>query len=133
MQSVVIDTHVAIWYVTDVSKISAKGLQAMDGATQAGLPIYVSSIELVEMRYLVEKGKIAQLVLDRVNAALDQPNANLEIISLDLRISRTIGQVSRTEIPDMPDRIIAATAYALGLPLISRDRKIQASAIQTIW
>jgi predicted nucleic acid-binding protein len=32
----------------------------------------------------------------------------------------------------MPDRIIAATALHLGLPLISRDRKIQLSGVNTI-
>jgi PIN domain nuclease of toxin-antitoxin system len=33
----------------------------------------------------------------------------------------------------MPDRIIAATAMHLGLPLISRDSKIQVSNVHTIW
>jgi len=41
--------------------------------------------------------------------------------------------VPRAEVPDMPDRIIAATALHLGLPLISRDRKIQLAGLQTIW
>jgi predicted nucleic acid-binding protein len=33
----------------------------------------------------------------------------------------------------MPDRIIAATALHLGLPLVTRDLRIQASGIPTIW
>jgi PIN domain nuclease of toxin-antitoxin system len=33
----------------------------------------------------------------------------------------------------MPDRIIAATALHLSVPLITRDRKIHASSIETIW
>jgi predicted nucleic acid-binding protein len=33
----------------------------------------------------------------------------------------------------MPDRIIAATALNLGLPLVTRDRRLQAAGIQTIW
>jgi predicted nucleic acid-binding protein len=37
-------------------------------------------------------------------------------------------------VPDMPDRIIAATALSLSLPLVTRDAKIQAvTTIQTIW
>jgi len=45
---------------------------------------------------------------------------------------------SRTEVKhgkgcDFPDRIIVATALHLGLPLISRDRKIQLSDVNTIW
>jgi len=42
-------------------------------------------------------------------------------------------QVSRAEVPDMPDRIIAATALHLGVPLISRDRRISLSAVATVW
>jgi predicted nucleic acid-binding protein len=33
----------------------------------------------------------------------------------------------------MPDQIIAATAMHLGVPLISRDRRIKASSLATIW
>jgi putative addiction module component (TIGR02574 family) len=41
--------------------------------------------------------------------------------------------VSRLEAPDLPDRIATATAVSLRAPLISRDRKIRASEVQTIW
>lgn len=41
--------------------------------------------------------------------------------------------ISRATINDMPDRIIAATALRLNLPLVTRDRKIQAAQIQCIW
>jgi predicted nucleic acid-binding protein len=33
----------------------------------------------------------------------------------------------------MPDRVIAATALSLGIPLVSHDGKIRDSRIQTIW
>ncbi|GKT09237.1 hypothetical protein DSTSK_25420 [Desulforhabdus sp. TSK] len=33
----------------------------------------------------------------------------------------------------MSDRIIAATALCMELPLISRDRKIQLSGMHTVW
>ena len=37
-------------------------------------------------------------------------------------------------VPEMPDRIIAATAQSLGLPLVTRDCRIQnLSALVTIW
>jgi PIN domain nuclease of toxin-antitoxin system len=41
--------------------------------------------------------------------------------------------IPRNLVPDMPDRIIAATAVHLGVPLVSRDRRLQAAGIQTIW
>jgi len=33
----------------------------------------------------------------------------------------------------MPDRIVAATALVLQLPLVSKDSRIRASEVQTIW
>jgi PIN domain nuclease of toxin-antitoxin system len=33
----------------------------------------------------------------------------------------------------MPDRIVAATALYFGVPAISRDGRIRASNIQTVW
>jgi PIN domain nuclease of toxin-antitoxin system len=41
--------------------------------------------------------------------------------------------VSLIELTDMPDRIIAATALHLGLALVTRDRKIRAADLDTIW
>jgi len=52
---------------------------------------------------------------------------------VDLSIARALAKVDVQQIPDMPDRIVAATALQLNVPLISRDGKIRLSTIQTIW
>jgi predicted nucleic acid-binding protein len=54
-------------------------------------------------------------------------------VVVDRDVVNALSTITRGEVPDMPDRIIAATAVHLGVPLISRDRKIQASSVQTIW
>ncbi|MEG4233393.1 hypothetical protein QUA40_14950 [Microcoleus sp. Pol11C3] len=54
-------------------------------------------------------------------------------IPFDRNIAFTLRQVDRSQIPDLPDRIIAATALYLNVPVISRDRRIQLSSIDTIW
>ena len=41
--------------------------------------------------------------------------------------------VARVDIPDMPDRIVAATAVYFGVPAISRDGRIRTSTVQTVW
>lgn len=33
----------------------------------------------------------------------------------------------------MSDRIIAATTMHLGLPLVTRDQKIRAANVETVW
>jgi len=42
-------------------------------------------------------------------------------------------QVSRAEVPDMPDRMVAATGAYFGVPVISRDRRIRAANLKTVW
>jgi PIN domain nuclease of toxin-antitoxin system len=41
--------------------------------------------------------------------------------------------VPRADVPDLPDRIVAATAMHFGVPVISRDSRIRSSSVQTIW
>ena len=57
----------------------------------------------------------------------------LQEVPVDAAIVEQMENVSRLEVPDMPDRIVAATALRFGVPIISRDRKIQAAKLNTIW
>lgn len=133
MSSVVVDTHAAIWYLSVDPRISAPAIQAMEKAVQSGDPIYVPSICLVEATYLVEKGRLPQIAFDLLVRAIGRAGSGFVIASLDGATALALGQVRRESVPDMPDRIIAATALSLGLPLVTRDGRIRASGIQTIW
>jgi predicted nucleic acid-binding protein len=42
-------------------------------------------------------------------------------------------RIPRDAVPDLPDRVISATALALGLPLVTRDARIREAGIETIW
>jgi predicted nucleic acid-binding protein len=64
---------------------------------------------------------------------VESDDALLVEIPFDRNIALTLRQVDRSQIPDLPDRIIAATALYLNVPVISRDRRIQLSSIDTIW
>ena len=133
MAAVVSDTHAAVWYLLNTKNLSSNAQRAMDDAAKAGDPVYVSSISLVEVVYLVEKGKLPPIVLDRLTTALSEPNSGFLIAPLDLPVVLAVPQISRDMVPDMPDRIIAATALHLGLPLVTRDSEIAQTGIKTIW
>jgi PIN domain nuclease of toxin-antitoxin system len=133
MAAVVADTHTLVWYLVDPGRLSAPALAALEQAGQSGEPVYLSAITLIELRYLIEKGKLPQVVWDRLDAALAQPGSAFVVAPVDHALAHTLVRVPRDEVSDMPDRIIAATALQLGAPLVSRDRKIRASAVQTIW
>jgi PIN domain nuclease of toxin-antitoxin system len=111
--------------------LSATAKQALDGAAASG-EIYLSAISLIELTYLVEKGRLSADVEARVSERA-AAGGGVIVVPVDVGVARALATVSRDAIPDMPDRIVAATATHLGLPLVSRDGRIQASAVQTIW
>ena len=134
MTAIVIDTHVLIWYVFDLNRLSEKALNTLEETVSNDKPIYISAISFIEITYLVEKGRIASEVLTRLKNAINSPNINLFLVPIDQNIAMAIEQIDRLTVPEMPDRIIAATALYLQIPLITRDLKIQNLAnIQVIW
>lgn len=133
MISLVLDTHTAIWLVHGDARLSPTALRAIDAATKQGSQVAISSISLVETAYLEEKERIPAGTLAGLLALLDEPGPLLVEVPVTRHIIAALLSISRDTIPDMPDRVIAATAFSLAVPLVSRDRKIQDSQIQTIW
>lgn len=133
MLAAVADTHAVLWYIFSNPRLSSTAKLFMDTANGDGDQIGISSITLFEMVYLIEKGRIPAESLSRVAIALDEPgNLFLEVVP-DLNVARTLSRVDVHKVPDLPDRIIAATALYLNVPIISKDSKIQHSGLMTIW
>lgn len=132
--SVVVDSHALIWYLDEPSKLSSAAERALDEAIKYNAHfLYLSSISLVEICYLIEKNRVKQKVLTRILSELDTSDAVLIEVAVTRVIFEALANIPRAVVPDMPDRIIAATALHLGLPLVTRDGKIRASNIVTIW
>jgi PIN domain nuclease of toxin-antitoxin system len=133
MPGVAVDTHTIVWYLSGDPRLPTNAANALDSATVAGERIHVPSVCLVELTYLVEKSRLPVAARDRLIQALDDPTTPCVLAPLDRTVADALVFVSRSEVPDLPDRIVTATAAALRVPLIRRDRKIRASQIQTIW
>ena len=133
MSSVVADTHAAIWFLLKSPRITIAAFSAMEKATQDGHALVLPSISLVEVTYLSEKGRISHDALNQLLQGIADQNSGWVLAPLDIGVVEAVRKLSRTDIPDMPDRIIAATAVHLQLPLVTCDAKLQASGIPTIW
>jgi len=132
--SVVADTHTIIWYLRSPEKLSTNAVTSLDNALNNGESIFISAISLVEMNYLVEKNRIPTSSLEQLLQLIDDPLVNLFVVPLDTPVAKAFTQIPREIVPEMGDRIIAATSLYLGLPLVTKDHKIRnLSNIQTIW
>jgi PIN domain nuclease of toxin-antitoxin system len=129
----VADTHTVLWYLYSDSRLSSRARQFVEEATRLNNIILISSITLVEIVYLIEKNRIAADSMEAVLAVLNDPASVFEEYPVDLSVAQALARIDRNQIPDMPDRIIAATALHLGVPVISRDGRITGSDITSIW
>ena len=133
MQDYVTDTHGLIWYLEDSPRLSEQAGKCFDMCDRGDCSIYVPTICLVEIIYLQEKGRIPSDMKARLDSELCAGISGIELADLTPEVVELVSKVPRNQVPDMPDRIIAATALYLGFPLITRDHKIKFSGLQTIW
>ena len=129
----VADTHAVIWYVFADLRLSATAKAFIATAAGAGDQVAVSAMTNAEIVYLREKGRVSPTTLQGMQIVLDAPDSDLLLVPFDRPIAETLPQIERAKVPDLPDRIIAATALHLGVPLISKDARIQTAGLTTIW
>ena len=129
----VLDTHAGIWYVFSPNKLSNAALRFVRQSVKQGKPLYISAISLIETIYLAESGRVPLEALSRLSLALKDSLSGVLVVPVDMELAETIHRISRSLVPDMPDRIIGATALNLNVPLITRDARLQAAGIPTIW
>ena len=133
MSAVLADTHAVLWYLASPERLSSAATAALDDALAANARIYVASISVVEVAYLVEKGRLPGAFFDSLLAELTRPDGGLTVVALDLDIAGAVRRVPRATVPDMPDRIIAATARHLGVPVVTHDARIHRSGVGAVW
>ena len=129
----VADTHTVIWYLYADNRLSANARTTIERAAASGDQVAFSAITLAEIVYLAEKGRIQPDTYALLSSAISAQDAVLVVVPFDEIVAGYLHQVQRDQVPDLPDRIIAATALTLGVPVISRDSKIRLSSVATIW
>jgi len=133
MDDIVIDSNIVIWYFGEYSRLSTRAETMIDDVVESGT-VFVASITIVELTYLIEKNRIPPDVLNKLREALDDDSTSFRLVELTRGVADEIQNIDRSIVGDMPDRIIAATALHLGLPLITSDDNIQKlTNVETIW
>lgn len=82
----------------------------------------------------MEKARIPSRTINRIIQLFEQSPANYSLCQITARTIQALQKLPKDLIPDMPDRIIAATAIELDLPLITKDERIKAAKMaDVIW
>ena len=130
---ILIDTHVLLWWVSDRKKLSSKATQIFSGQVQQGL-ILVSSISIWEICLLLKKKKIS--LLRDTESWIEQVEKlpYIQFVPVDNRIAAKSVNLPGQFHSDPADRIIVATAFIIGVKLITADQTIlKYPFVKTIW
>jgi PIN domain nuclease of toxin-antitoxin system len=129
----VADTHAALWYLFGDPRLSAAAKLAFDEAASSRRKIGLSVISLAEVIYLVEKNRLPTSAYADLQKALRDPDHVLQEAPVTVEIIDAMLEVPGVDIPDMPDRIVAATAVYFNVPTIRGDGRIRTSGVKTVW
>lgn len=128
----VIDTHVLLWmFDGSLPKRSELAASAVARAlTTDSLRISIGSF--LDLRYLVDSGHRPAEVFDNAESVVAQ--YEIAVVPCDLSVLDAMSEVPKDAVADPFDRIIAATAISLNLPLVTADRAIQKTlGERAIW
>jgi PIN domain nuclease of toxin-antitoxin system len=130
--SILLDTHIWIWWLTPGSSLKSKERAALDTAAQRQ-PLAISAISLWEAQLLFAKRRL-HLPLpfaDWLSRATDTRMIN--VLPLDVDAVIALDSLPATFHGDPADRMIVATARAHALSLATKDSAIRRSKLVTIW
>ncbi len=130
--SVLLDTHVWIWWLTRDAALPARERAALNKGASGG-EVRLSAISLWEAQMLHAKKR---LKLPAAFAAWLREAASPEVISvlpLDMDVALALDGLPASFHGDPADRVIAATARAHALPLATHDGAIRRSRAVRLW
>ena len=121
--SALVDTHVLLWWLGDIARLSAEQRRVLD-AVSPDAPALVSDISVWEVAMLHSLGRIrlALPLRDWLERATAPPLVRRQGISP--AIASEVAALPDSFHRDPADRILVATARVLGATLLTRDRRI---------
>ena len=130
--SVLLDTHVWVWWLTPQSPLSRREREALDSLA-ARRELNLSAISLWEAQMLHAKGRldIPFAFADWLEQAADE--RVLTVLPLDTAVILALDSLPRSFHGDPADRLIVTTARARRLPLATHDAAIRRSRAVTLW
>lgn len=124
------DTVTIVHYLRRPTKVGAESRRILRDADQGRHHILISAISLMEILYLAEAKRIT-LSLGNLLTTIAR-SANYSIVPVDSRIVEAAVEID--DVPELHDRILAATAVVYDVPILTPDRMMMASRhVRAVW
>lgn len=124
------DTVTLIHYLRNRPRLGETALSILEATDKGQHIVFLSAITLMEILYLAEANRIQISLLDFLE--IIRKSDNYKIVPVDDHVVQTA--LSINDVPELHDRIIAATAVYLNVPILTPDHIMAASThVQTIW
>ena len=130
--SVLLDTHVWVWWLTPRSPLSRRERDALDSLA-AQRELRLPAISLWEAQMLHDKGRldIPLAFADWIEQAADE--RVISVLPLDTAVILALDSLPRSFHGDPADRLIVATARSRRIPLATHDAAIRRSRVVPLW
>jgi len=134
MRRYVADTQSILWHLAKDRHLSRQARRIFGLVEKGRAQVLIPSIVLVEAIFLMQRDRIPKAQVSQLFALSEDTDANFYVVPLNMTVAKAVSDFGPVAIPDMPDRIIAATARALNLPLITVDPIIADSElVKAVW
>ena len=124
------DTHALLWHFTNSPNISQKAKEIFDKSEEGECVIFIPSIVIAECLSIFDKKKITfdfKALFNQIKRS-----DNYAIIPLDHKV--LLKMVEITDVSELHDKIIVATAKLIKVPLITKDSFLSnLKTISTLW
>lgn len=130
---ILLDTHAWIWVASEPERLSRRAASDVRRAVRSG-GLAIASISLWETAMLIAQGRLTIMgpsegvireLLEKTRVTVREITPAIAALSI---------QFPESFPKDPADRLIAATARAESLPVVTKDDKIRSSPLlKTIW
>ena len=123
------DTHIWIWWLTGQGELSAPKRKRLERLAAEGRPPCLSVISLWESQMLFRKNRLV-LTMDYSQWLIQAADPEvIQLLPLDVSVVLALMDLPEDFQGDPADRMIAATAKAHALPVMTEDRRIRGAEI----
>lgn len=123
------DTQCLLWYLADDRRLPRAPARIFSAADNGDAQVLVPSIALVECIFLAHRRRVSESLVARVLQIKQDPDATLVVVPLDMDVVQAVADFGPAAVPELADRVIAATARALNLSLLTVDHAIAQSGL----